>query len=801
MKSLKILIFIYILFVGLISFAQNGTVKGKVQDELGALSNATVSLIQVTDTSEIDQTYSLYDGTFSFTKVPLHTDLYVKVNYIGYSVHQTSVFSMNSESDTLELNSINLEMENEKLGTVTVITQKRAISFSDGKTVVDVQNSPIAKGSDAFSILNQLPGLSFGNGNEIQINGKSGTQVNVNGRKIHLKDEALKTYLESLPSDAIKNITLDTKPSAEYDSEGSAGILNIELKEEQSENLTGSITAGYTYQQKHLWNTNIFLSQQNKKWSWSLLTNVSTRSYIRDEKSHQTFNPDATIDWLDHSGKETQIVKPINTQLDLEYQIDKNQNIGTNLQLGKSKLDANWKRHSILKPKDAASQTIDSDNYQKSDYNYGILQVFYELTTDTLGSGLNLSVDASLVKRKGNSDFYNTEEASQSTEHLQSPSTSKYNILSGKADYKKVWKNNTSLGLGTKISQVDYDNLTDFYFIQNGEPIYDVDRSSAFSYKERIWAGYLNFKKTLHPKWDLQAGLRVEKTWGENEEDLLEQGNKRNYIDWFPNLQLTHKISDNYKVDYTYSRRIDRPIFDLLNQQIFYIDPYNYIEGNPLLIPQRSNSFSINQLIQNKYNIEVSFDRTRDFMSELPTINNETNQTVYSTKNVKHLTNFGININAPLKLASFWNAENSLTLSHQSYSLDINEEQIKNNNLFTLFKSQHQINLPYAIKLNLNFTVQSPQAFGYYTIHRQWWIDLGLQKSFLDDRLNVNLKFTDIFKTMNTDLDYSINGNSTNFKYMGNQSVGVQLQYNFGGTSKNEHTDFKPKEYQRIRQD
>lgn len=807
MKSLiKSLFLICVLSQCKIGFSQTGQVSGTIVDELGELYGATVMLLQVKDSTNVNATYSLVDGDFIFEEAPLDEEMFIKVSYIGYLDHFTSNFSLNSISDTLVLETIELEIENEVLGVVMLQTQNRPISYTNGKINVDVENSPLAKGSDAFSILNQLPGVSHGNGEDIQINGKSGVQVMVNGRLMNLKEDALKSYLESLPSDAIKSISLDTKPSAKHDAEGGAGILNIQLKDNKSGGLTGNVSAGYTYKQQHLWNTNLFLSQQNEKWSWLFLADVSKKSFNRDENMYKTFNPDASIDWLKQGGKENQTVKPINTQLELQYQINEKQRIGTNLQLRKSKSHQDWFRQSILKEKGSdLLQNIDSDNHHKANFDYGILQVFYALSTDTLGSELKLSADASSIKSKVNSDFYNIYEyegdTDQTTEHLQTPSSSKYNILSAKADYKKVWKDHTSLSFGTKLSQIDYDSDLDFYTVQNEVPEHNIEKSSAFSYQERIWAGYVDFEKSLHPKWDLQAGLRVEKTWGEDEEKLLQQNNKRKYMDFFPNVQISHQISDNYKMEYAYSRRIDRPIFVLMNPQIFYMDPYSYIEGNPKLHPQRSNNFSINQLIHNRYSVELTYERTQDFMLEVPMVNNETNQTVFSTQNVKHLTSFGINIIAPLKLASFWRTENALTLNQQNYSLDNNEESIKNKKLFTLFQSQHNINLPYGIKLNASFSVQSPLAYGYYTINGQWWTDIGLQKSFYDDRLSINLRFTDIFKTMNTDAEYAFNGNTNVInQYMGNQSVGIQVQYNFGGNGKTKQESSKPEEYERIQQ-
>src|SRR5699024_9878622 len=161
----------------------------------------------------------------------------------------------------------------------------------------------------------------------------------------------------------------------------------------------------------------------------------------------------------------------------------------------------------------------------------------------------------------------------------------------------------------------------------------------------------------------------------------------------------------------------------------------------------------------------------------------------------------GVNAYVPIKMRHYWNMNNSLVANYQSYKLDL-EDHIKriNKHLFLLFQNQQQIQLPKDIQLNLNITARSPFNHGYYKIHGQWWTDISLKKSFLENKLDVSLKFTDIFKTMNIDNDYRFNGHNSSIKqYMGNRSASINLTYKFGGRNSKEKmkdTDFE--EYERI---
>lgn len=796
------ILMVFAFFYVALSYGQDGKIKGNVVDEYGPLPGANVKLMQPESDDEIRGETTDFEGDFSIS-TELDEPVFLEISYMGYEDTQTDTITLSSNRKEIQLDTINMKQASEELKAVTVTGNKRPVSFSNGKTKVNVANSPMAQGESAFSLLRQLPGVSTGQDGEIKLQGKSGVQVVVNGRKTELKGEELKTYLESLPSDAIANIELDTHPSSENEAEGDAGILHIQLKESESEHFTGNVSVGYTYQDQHLWNSNLFLSQQNKKWDWSLVVDASEKGNIRHQTLHTDFNEEASLDNLKQQGKETHTSRPVFTQFDVNYKLSDRQKVGLNLELGRKKSKRDWNTSSAVKEE---NEIIDnrSFNRHRQTFDHGLVNAYYQIKMDTLGSNLKISADASKVKRTIKSRFFNELDIETPDEHselFKAPAKNDYEIFATKADYQKHWKNGTEMKFGTKYSQVDFKSHMDFYEIEEDTPEFDEERSNAFDYDEHIWAVYGKFSTQLHPKWTLDAGLRMEKTWGEGIEQLTDDNHKKDYTDWFPSVSLQQKVSDNYQIEYSYSKRITRPKYEFLNPQIFYIDPYNYSEGNPDLQPQRTHSFSMNHLINDKYQIGLTYDYNSDYMVEVPMTDTETNQTSFMVQNLKQASAFGVNAYVPIKIADFWDMNNSLTANYQSFKLDLEEDtNRKRSHLFVLFQNDQQIQLPKGIQLNLSINARSPFNEGYYNFHGQWWTDVALKKSFLDDKLDVNVKFTDIFKTMNLDADYRFNGNKSSIKqYMGNRSASVQLTYKFGGENgkqEQEETDFE--EYERI---
>ncbi|MDX1472513.1 MAG: outer membrane beta-barrel protein, partial [Flavobacteriaceae bacterium] len=205
------------------------------------------------------------------------------------------------------------------------------------------------------------------------------------------------------------------------------------------------------------------------------------------------------------------------------------------------------------------------------------------------------------------------------------------------------------------------------------------------------------------------------------------------------------------------------------------------------IMPQINNSFQIGQTFFKKYNLILGYDNADRYLAEIPFTDAETGITYLTTGNLNYFKSYNATIVAPVEIASFWQANNNLVLSQQDYNLEIGGEKIENNNFFYMAQSNHQVNLPGDIQLEMNASLRGPTAYGVYNIDSQWWVDAGLKKSFMDDKLNVSLRATDIFKTMDMGIIAQYNGNTFNLdQYFWNQAVSLNLRYNFSKGAKAE---------------
>lgn len=346
--------------------------------------------------------------------------------------------------------------------------------------------------------------------------------------------------------------------------------------------------------------------------------------------------------------------------------------------------------------------------------------------------------------------------------------------------FTKPLNKNTKFELGAKASHVTSDSDLKFFNYPDEVKSLDLRKSNHFIYKENIFAGYANFSTSLGEKIKVQAGLRAEKTDAEGYSVTQDSTNARNYLNLFPSLFITQKVNKDYQVTYNYSRRINRPRYESLNPFVFYLDKYTYASGNPYLRPQYTNSFQVVQMFKNTYNLTLGYAVTDDFMAEIPEQFVETRITVFQQRNVDRFKDISATLVAPVKISPKWDVSNNLTLSHQDYTIIIQEQPLRNEQLFFYAQSTSNIQLPKNLRLELNAAYQGASAYGLYKIAANWGLDAGVKKTFLDEKLEASLNVTDIFRTRRILGKANYNGNINEFnQYFGQQSVRFNLRYRF----------------------
>ncbi|MFC5271335.1 TonB-dependent receptor domain-containing protein [Adhaeribacter terreus] len=787
MKNSYLLVFALVFSLVLPAFAQEtGMLKGVLKDSKNApIGFANVALVQKETGTAKTGTTTDEKGNFQL-KAPAPGTYFLRCTFIGFQPTVSESFLVTSADFSKDFGVLVLKEDAQTLKEVTVQTMRPTITNHPDKMVMSVEGTAMAAGSSAYDILTKAPGVWLDQDGNIQLNGKAGVRVMIDGKLTYLSGKELQTFLEGMSADNIKDLEIITNPSAKYDAEGSAGIINLNLKKNSLSGFNGSVYAGYQNNTMHGYANGGNLNYKKGKWSSTAMLDVSRRTRVRTNTMDRAFNEGGHITTLTQKGRENGATFIPNLRLSTDYEISAKHSIGmmANLTYQDQETDFNTDSY-LLTGTPENDLFIQARNHTEKKFGNGTFNLHYAGKLDTLGSTLSADLDYADLIFKGNGDFRNFYQPADFSapaylDQLGSDNPSGYQIWSVKTDYARPVLKNGKLELGAKASHVVSDNDLQFFFVRDNQKVADPLRSSHFIYTENIYAAYANFNKALSEKIQVQGGLRAEQTVAEGHSVTMNQTNPRQYFGLFPSVFVQHKVSSNYQLNYNFSRRLDRPSYHNLNPFIFYLDPYSWAKGNPDLKPQYTNSFQLTQTYKDAYTLILGYANTAGFMAEIPLQNNENKTTEFQTRNVDNFENVNANLVLPVKISPKWEVSNNLSLEYQNYTMYLADKNRQNEQVFFFAQSNHNIQLPKNIRMEVNAGYQGPSAYGLYKIEQNWWVDAGLKRSFMKNQLDLSVNITDIFKTRKVIGAANFDGNINAFdQYFGMQSFRVNLRYRF----------------------
>lgn len=768
--------------------AQNsGGITGQLVDSISGapLEYATIALFSEGIEKPVNGNVTDSQGRFSFSDLGFGT-YNVEASFLGYSGKTIAGIRLSATNPNQDLGQIPLAA-GETLGEVVVESLRPSIIQKADRLVVNISGTALAAGNSAYDLLSKAPGVYVDQEGNIQLNGRSGVTVMLNDKLTYLSARDLRNLLEGMSAENVENLEIITNPSAKYDAEGSSGILNINLKKNALRGMNGNVNASYRFNGKqHGYSLGGRLNYKTDNWNSFLNLDMARRVGGRDATFTRIFYGEETT-YFDQVAEGNYTVQgPPAVRVGTDYEISEDQSLGATVYYASNHLESDFLTDTYLgRTPDDPYLYIDANNFSENSFSNFSANLHYLNKLDTLGSSISADLDFVKITNRGNSDFLNSYEdlssdAPVQQDFLYTETPNGFDIFSGKLDYTKAFSAGSKLELGAKASRVVSDNDSRFYFNNEEGLIPDLDRTNHFLYDEDILAGYINYNTKLTDKFNVQAGLRAEHTFSTGESLTTGEINERDYLNLFPSLFVQQEVTSNYGINYSYSRRIQRPNYGSLNPFISYRDPYTYIQGNPALRPQFTHSVGITQLYKKTYSLALNYQLIKDVISELPILVEETATTIYTTGNLDDARNFSLTAIAPLKIARNWDTNNTFILSYNEYNMLVDELQLVNDQVFYMFQTSHNILLPFGFKAELSGVYRSPQASGLYLIDTMWWVDAGLKKTFLEDKLELSLNMNDIFGSYRLKFSTNIGDNVNDFDQdFRTRYVNFSVRYNF----------------------
>ena len=800
MKATTTLMAILCAITSAFSQKANGSISGKLIETSGDPAAFVTVILLNTDSAIVKTDFSKDDGAFLFPNIA-KGEYHIQVNSVQYKPHFSESILIADEQN-LKLAPIKLAAAVKELDEVKVVATKPLIEVQPDKTVFNVEGSPNASGNNGMDLLRKSPGVIIDNNDNVILQGKNGVRIFIDGKPSQLTGEDLTAMLRSMQSEQIEAIEIITNPPAKYEAQGNAGIINIKLKRDKNLGTNATFNTGYDVHIRERYRAGITANHRTKK--FSLFGNYN----YYDQAGENFVNFDNDIlglnDPIYRDGEST-----INWHVighgfrgGADYFINKQHNIGfvANGNLNSRDIDnVSDTDMGGLPRTNTPDSILVADNISDNDVNNLNFNFNYQFKGQK-GSSINIDLDYGKFMSDGftdqpNETFDSDRSELFSSDYFTNTQVTDIDIRTAKLDYE-VNLGKGRFSAGSKYSSVITDN--EFLFYNHTErginPELDIDRSSTFTYDERVFALYTNYAIKLNDKINFNVGVRMEHT--ESLGDLVSEKTTNNttvdrsYTDFFPSGGLTYAINKTNQLGVNYSRRIDRPSYQNLNPFEFRLDKNTFREGNPFLQPQYTHSFQLTHTYKYKLNTRLSYSITSDFFGQVTEIkDNSDGASLIRQENLADAKNYGLNISYPFSVTKWWGGYASFNLNHASFKSDLKVSRLDINATTYNIYVQNNFTLPAGFKFELSGWYNSPSIWGgTFVTGSMYSINIGLQKSVFKGKGNFTMGLDDIFWTQkwNGDSDFNnlkIDGNggrdSRRFKVgltyrIGNQKVKVR---------------------------
>jgi len=783
------------LVLSLAGYSQDGRISGKILNQKTLQPIAGASVLLYNDKANLVKMEITDDaGLFVIKSIPLG-NYRISISTTGFKPFDKTISLHENDPGGLQ---IELEPEAKVLQTVTVSAKKQLIERKIDKTVVNVESSLTAAGSNALELLEKAPGVDVDKDGKISLRGKEGVTILIDDRPAYLKGEELVNYLKDMPASALDKLEIMTNPSAKYDASGNSGIINIKTKKIQSRGFNGNANISGMYSDRFRGNGSVNLNYRKNKtnlfgtYSSNIGDGQRTMLLTRNFKNADSKELEAIFDQKNksHFHSENQSLK-----FGMDYYATKNTIAGFVLSGNMGNRTQTFDNHANLM---SAEGNIDSMVYSTNKFvgkrkNFSS-NLNLRHTFDSSGKKVTADLDYIIYNENSttnvHSDYlYGDGSVQKPASFLTGKLPGTVKIYSAKTDVTFPFKNGGKIETGLKSSYVITDNNAIYFKKTTGEFEPDNEKTNHFIYKENINALYLNYNRQIN-KWRLQAGLRAEQTVSRGSQlgnEVVEDSSfKKNYINLFPTFYISFAANQKNTLSANYGRRINRPDYGDLNPFLFFIDEYTYEAGNVFLQPEITDQIELSHTYDNFLNSSISYSHTSNAISQVLKQVTEKRITYQTNENIADRYNLTISSGANLEIGDKTRLNIDGSLINSKYQGRLDGAELNVNSWMFMGKASAQIKFNNGWNSEVSGFYRSATHDGQIYSYAMWRADFAIQKTVLKKKGNINFFVRDLFNTQlfkgnvhYNEIDLVISNKRVS------RTAGISFTYRFGKPIKN----------------
>lgn len=695
-------------------------------------------LVTLQHTKDSTVIYSLYTDKHFFKFDTISKGKYIRCLTNEY-IHQCTNIEL--YRDTYEDISTD-EEKTKKIDEIIVNRKKPFIINTNGTLTVHIENSPLLSSGSVFETLMKLPMIQYSHSsNTFKAKGKEGIQILIDGQRVYLSSTELTNYLKNISSSEVEAVEINTNPSAKYDASGNAAIINIKTKKIKKVGFYTGVSWANIQAKYYKQNMSV-KSQYNTLNSRYMIQYVNALDNdFEDAKTYHSFENK-------HSAQDTYAkikgkTNTLNAQFERKF---KNSNLFLNSTMSFYKENINQNTLLNIVNKQLNSNILNIQSIQNSQNTLKNFNIGLHYTVNFNKS--DLSFKSNYISHLINNHSILKSVLFPSTNSyypdLKNDSPNKINAFVLQGDYEYKIDSLSRFEVGSKLIYQKIDNKNIFSQYSNNIWEYDYIKSNEYLYKELIFSIYSQYYKTIN-KFDFILGGRIEYT------PSTGMNHKNNYtiqkspVHFFPYLNIAYNHSENHNLNFSFTKRINRPTFDDLMPFEYYITPFTKMIGNPYLHPNISNNFDLQYLFKQKYVFSILYSYSKNGIHQIIQQNNLDTSTLLSPYNIERAETITLNSNLTFHPYKWWELNLNGILFYDK--IRSSSPYISQNNFSSQIVMSNIFSLPNKFKFELSTDYLAPSIQGAYKTNTLFLVNAGVSKNFLNNKLKIAIIGNDIFKT------------------------------------------------------
>ncbi|AUC76711.1 outer membrane beta-barrel family protein [Olleya sp. Bg11-27] len=736
------------------SFAQNAssktvTITGKIleKDTNAPLEYATVVFKNAKSPTDVSGGITDQNGNYS---IEVKTGTYtVSFEYIGF---KTEVIANKSVTKTEHFKTQYLALDFEALDEIEIVAEKTTVEIRLDKKIYNVGKDLTVRGGTVSDVLDNVPSVSVDVEGNVALRGNDNVRILINGKPSGLVGLNSTEALRQLPAESIEKVEVITSPSARYESEGTAGILNIILKRSKLEGLNGAITTNVGYNPSAGINGNI-------NYRTGDLNIFSTTGYSYREAPGNSFSSTQYIsdgDFLDETNDFDRIRKGLTTNLGLEWYVNDSASLTTSFLYRDGNNENNTTN--LLKQYDSNRNLLSTTTrYDPETEDDKTVQYALNFQKNFSDSGHVLTFDFQYEENTENENSL-VNVNSIATENVHTLEEQRQILL--QTDYVLPIGKNSQFEAGYRgnFNTTATDFEVQFLDPDTNQFELSTDLSNVLNFREYLNAVYSQFGSKFG-EFSFLLGLRLENTQLTIDQPTTGEHNKRNFTGLFPTVNLSYEISDRENVTLGYARRLRRPRGFFLNPFPSRSSVTNYFQGNPNLNPSYSGQFDLGYLKRFgklTFNSSLYYSHATDAFNyvsfdtgETAFVNGEELPIIQRTPiNLATEDRYGFEFTLTYSPSKKWRVNGNFNFFQNDTKGDTpNGLSLDNTNTSWFARLNNKYTLPGEIDWQTNLNYRGPSEDAQNKSEGIFTTTMALSKDLFGDRASLAFNVNDLFNS------------------------------------------------------